>query len=247
MTSPRALVLGVAALVLLLVLAVVAAYALGSLRHEKAGTEAVTVSGAGKVTVVPDLLVVDLGVKVTRPTNAAALAEGNRVEKLVVDALTKAGVAKKDIRTTGFSVNPHYVYDRAGEHTDGYDAEHSIRVYARDLATAGKVLGDAVTAGGDAVQVRNTRLTLADKGAALDDARAKAIKDARTRARAYAEAGGRELGKVVRIHERTGDSGYQPIAATMDLSAAKAAGSPVPIEPGEQKLRVDVEVVFELE
>jgi uncharacterized protein YggE len=247
MTSPRALVGGVAVLVLLLVLVVLAAYALGSLRHDRAGTESVTVSGAGKVTVVPDLLIVDLAVKVTRPTNAEALAAGNKVEKQVTDALEKAGVAKKDIRTTGFSVNPHMVYDRNGERTDGYDAEHTIRVYARDLDTAGKVLGDAVTAGGNDVQVRSSRLTLADKDAAMDDARARAVKDARSRARAYAEAGGRELGKVVRINERTASAEYQPMAATMDLTAAKAAGSAVPIEPGEQKLRVDVEVVFELE
>lgn len=247
MNSPRALIGGVAVLVLLLVLAVIAAYALGSLRHDKAGTESVSVSGAGKVTVVPDLLIVDLAVKVTRPTNAEALAAGNKVEKQVTDALEEAGVAKKDIRTTGFLVNPHMIYDRDGERTDGYDAEHSIRVYARDLATAGKVLGDAITAGGNDVQIRNSRLTLSDKDAAMDDARAKAVKDARNRARAYAEAGGRKLGKVVRIHERNASAGYQPTAAALESYAAKSADSAVPIEPGEQKLRVDVEVVFELE
>lgn len=247
MNSPRALVGGIAVLVLLLVLAVLAAYALGSLRHGRAGDQAVTVAGTGKVTVVPDLLVVDLAVKVTRPTNAEALAAGNAVQKRVVAALGKAGVATKDIRTTGFSINPHYVYDRNGERTDGYDAEHTIRVYARDLDSAGRVLGDAVTAGGDAVQVRNTRLTLSDKDEAMDEAREKAVKDARSRARAYAAAGGRELGKVVRIREREASSGYTPVPAADSAALLKEAGGTVPIEPGEQKLRVDVEVVFELE
>lgn len=247
MNSPRALVGGIAVLVLLLVLAVLAAYALGSLRHGRAGDQAVTVAGTGKVTVVPDLLVVDLAVKVTRPTNAEALAAGNAVQKRVVAALGKAGVATKDIRTTGFSINPHYVYDRNGERTDGYDAEHAIRVYARDLDSAGRVLGDAVTAGGDAVQVRNTRLTLSDKDEAMDEAREKAVKDARSRAKAYAAAGGRELGKVVRIREREASSGYTPVPAADSAALLKEAGGTVPIEPGEQKLRVDVEVVFELE
>lgn len=247
MNSPRALVGGIAVLVLLLVLAVLAAYALGSLRHGRAGDQAVTVAGTGKVTVVPDLLVVDLAVKVTRPTNAEALAAGNAVQKRVVAALGKAGVATKDIRTTGFSINPHYVYDRNGERTDGHDAEHTIRVYARDLDSAGRVLGDAVTAGGDAVQVRNTRLTLSDKDEAMDEAREKAVKDARSRAKAYAAAGGRELGKVVRIREREASSGYTPVPAADSAALLKEAGGTVPIEPGEQKLRVDVEVVFELE
>ncbi len=247
MNSPRALVGGIAVLVLLLVLAVLAAYALGSLRHGRAGDQAVTVAGTGKVTVVPDLLVVDLAVKVTRPTNAEALAAGNAVQKRVVAALGKAGVATKDIRTTGFSINPHYVYDRNGERTDGYDAEHTIRVYARDLDSAGRVLGDAVTAGGDAVQVRNTRLTLSDKDEAMDEAREKAVKDARSRARAYAAAGGRELGKVVRIREREASSGYTPVPAADSAALLKEAGGTVPIEPGVQMLRVDVEVVFELE
>ena len=247
MTSPRALVGAIAVLVLLLVLAVLAAYALGSLRHGKAGEQAVTVSGTGKVTVVPDLLIADLAVKVTRPTNAEALAAGNELEKRVTAALQEAGVAKKDIRTTGFSINPHYVYDRNGERTEGYDAEHSIRVYARDLATAGRVLGDAITAGGDALQVRTTRLTLSDKGEAMDEARAKAVKDARSRAKAYAAAGGRDLGKVVRIREREASSGFTPMPAADSAAVIKEADRAVPIEPGEQKLRVDVEVVFELE
>ncbi|HSX67785.1 SIMPL domain-containing protein [Nocardioides sp.] len=246
MNSPRALIGAVAILVLLLVLAVLAAYALGTQRHSKVGDQAITVSGTGKVTVVPDLLIVDLAVKVTRPSNAEALAEGNRIEKRVTAALEKAGIEKKDIRTTGFSINPHFVYDRNGEHTDGYDAEHTIRVYARDLDTAGRVLGDAVTAGGDAVQVRNTRLTLSDKGEAMDEARAKAVKDARSRAKAYAAAGGRDLGKVVRIREREASSGYVPAAAADSAALLKEAAGSVPIEPGEQKLQVDVEVVFEL-
>lgn len=247
MTSPRTLVSAVVVLVLLLVLAVVAAYALGSLRRDRAGTESVTVAGTGKVTVVPDLLIVDIAVKVTRPSNAEALAEGNRIEKRVTAALEEAGIAKKDIRTTGFSINPHFVYDRDGERTDGYDAEHTIRVYARDLDTAGRVLGDAVTAGGDAVQIRNTRLTLSDKGEAMHEARAKAVKDARSRAKAYAAAGDRDLGRVVRIREREASSGYVPAAAADSAALLKEAAGSVPIEPGEQKLRVDVEVVFELE
>jgi uncharacterized protein YggE len=248
MTSPRALIGGVAALVLLLVLGLLGAYVIGAHGHDKPGAESVTVSGAGKVTVVPDLLIVDLTVHVTRPTNAAALSDGNAVETKVTAALQKAGVAKKDIRTTGFSVNPHMVYNRDGERQDGYDADHSIRVYARDLDTAGAVIGDAITAGGDAVRVENTRLTLSDKEKAMGEAREKAMKDAKSRAEAYAAAGGRDLGKVVTIRESTASAGYQPAALnSFDLKATAADNAAVPIEPGEQKLNVSVEVVYELD
>ena len=247
MTSPRALIGSVAALVVLLVLGLIAAYAIGARGHDKPGTESVSVSGSGKVTVVPDLLIVDLTVHVTQPTNAAALAEGNALQTKVTAALEKAGVAKKDIRTTGFSVNPHFIYDRDGEHQKGYDADHSIRVYARDLDTAGQIIGDAVTAGGNAVQIQNTRLTLSDKDAAMGEARAKAMKDAKTRAKAYADAAGRDLGKVVRITENTASAGYQPFAAADNLNSLKADGAAVPIEPGEQKINVNVSVVYGLD
>ncbi|MDO7866902.1 SIMPL domain-containing protein [Nocardioides jiangxiensis] len=247
MTSPRALIGGVAALVVLLVLGVLGAYALGAKGHDKPGSESVTVAGSGKVTVVPDLLIADLTIHVTRDTNAAALADGNAIEAKVTAALQKAGVAKKDIRTTGFSVNPHYDYSRGGERQAGYDADHSIRVYARDLDTAGKVIGDAVTAGGNAVRVQGTRLTLSDKDAAMAEAREKAMKDAKARAKAYAAAGGRDLGEVVTIRENSASAGYQPAAIDGFDAKASAAGAAVPIEPGEQKLSVSVQVVYELD
>lgn len=246
MTSPRALVSGVAALVVLLVLGLLAAYVLGARHRESPGPESVTVTGSGKVTVVPDLLVVDLAVKVTRPTNAAALAEANAAQEKVTAALEDAGVATKDIRTTGFSVSPHYVYDKDGERQEGYDAEHTLRVYARDLDTAGKVLGDAVQAGGNAVRVQSTRLTLADKDEAMDDARADAVEDARSRASAYSDAAGRDLGTVRRISEHAATEGRVE-AAAYDLLEARSGALDVPIEPGEQKLSVSVKVVFGLD
>jgi uncharacterized protein len=247
MTHPRALVGGIAALVLLLVLAVLGAYTLGARDRSGPGAESVTVSGSGKVTVVPDLLIADLTVKVTRPTNAAALSAGNRVQAKVTEALEKAGVAKKDIRTTSFSVHPHYVYDGKGERQEGYDAEHSLRVYARDLDTAGRVIGDAVTAGGNAVQIQSTRLTLSDKSEAMGEARENAVKDARSRAKVYATAADRGLGAVVKIKEQSANADFRPLANDMDLESATLAKSVVPIEPGEQKLTVSVQVVFALD
>lgn len=247
MNHVRSLIFSVVGGVVALVLVALAAYSVGAHGRGKPGDESVTVAGAGKVSVVPDLLIVDLSVRVTRPTNAEALAESNAVQRKVTEALEKAGVARKDIRTTGFSVNPHMVYGRDGERQEGYDASHSVRIYARDLDTAGEILGDAVSAGGNAVEVQNTRLTLSDKSEAMGKARAKAVKDARARAQAYADASGRELGRVLRIKEYSASAGYRPAVAFDALSAKVEGGASVPIEPGEQKLSVSVQVVFTLD
>jgi hypothetical protein len=73
----------------------------------------------------------------------------------------------------------------------------------------------------------------------LDQARDEAIADARRKAEIYALAAGAKVGHVVSITE-SGAGPPQPIA----MQAMRAAG--VPVAPGEQTLRAQVTVSYEL-
>ena len=87
-----------------------------------------------------------------------------------------------------------------------------------------------------------TRLMAADAGAtvaALDQAREAAIADARRKAEVYAKASGVQLGRVEWISEDTGSGPQVP-------TRARAAAAPVPIETGEDTLRVRVTVGFDI-
>jgi uncharacterized protein YggE len=67
------------------------------------------------------------------------------------------------------------------------------------------------------------------------------MEDAIAKAKLYAEAAGAELGPVMTISEQ---GGYVPrFAAAPPMEAAAKA---VPIEPGTEKLDIEVQVTWEL-
>ncbi|MDP3185203.1 MAG: SIMPL domain-containing protein, partial [Anaerolineales bacterium] len=76
-----------------------------------------TVTGAGQVTLTPDIAYVYLGVRTENDNVAQAVSENNGKAQAVMDALEHAGVATKDIRTTNFNVWPSDQYDEKGGKT----------------------------------------------------------------------------------------------------------------------------------
>lgn len=239
------------ALLVVILLAVLAAYALGGLKSSaRAGDESVTLTGSAKITVVPDRASVRLGVEVVEPDAKAALDEASRLQERVLAAIKESGVEEKYIRTGTVSVDPDWDYSNEARRLNGYVARQTVKVTITDLDTAGDVLNAAAEQGGNAIRISSFRLYASDKDAAEAEARKDAIDDARTKAGQYAKAGDRELGKVLRIEEQV-ERGYYPaeydgLSNTM-LDTAAVRFAEAPIEPGEQKVTITVQVVFELD
>src|SRR5262245_40989985 len=68
----------------------------------------ISVTGTGKVTVAPDIAVLNIGVEV----HAATVADARRMAASAADTVQSSikgnGVNEKDIRTQGLRVNPEY-------------------------------------------------------------------------------------------------------------------------------------------
>ena len=89
-------------------------------------------------------------------------------------ALTRAGVADRDIQTSNINLNPDYAYENnRPPRLTGYNASNQVTVRFRDIANAGEIL-DALVAEG-ANSINGPTLTIDKPEAALDEARARAI------------------------------------------------------------------------
>ena len=248
MDHSTALALKITAFIAVLAVALLATFALGHRGAARNGEQAITLSGSGKVTVVPDRATASLGVQVTKPDAKSAMAEANALQAKVIAALTGAGVAKSDIRTSGLDLQPEYNYEGKGQpRITGYTVTQTVRVTMKDLKKAGDVLSAAAEAGGNATRINDFKLSVGDKDEAMGEARDKAIADARKKAEQFAKAADRDLGQVIRITETGSDEGSRPYgdmyaADSVALNSLKSA----PIEPGEQKLSISVKVVWEL-
>lgn len=205
-----------------------------------AGTE-LDIAATGASTRAPDIAMIGAGV-VTQATKAGdAMAANAKAMTATIAALKRAGVADRDIQTQSINLQPQYRYgDNQPPVLTGYQANNRVSVRIRDLARAGGVIDALVSAGAN--QIDGPTLSIEHPEAALDEARAKALATARTRAELYAKAAGLTVKRIVRISE---SENAGPIVRPMAMMA-RAAKDSTPVEAGEQELTVNLSVVFEL-
>lgn len=208
----------------------------------QAGT-LLTVTAEGRSTRVPDIAEVSTGVVTTAPTAAAAMRDNAARMTAVVEAVKKAGVADRDIQTSGLNLSPQYRYENnAPPVLTGYQASNTVSLRIRRIADTGKLLDALVAVGAN--QINGPNFVVDQQEAALDEARVAAVKTGRSRAELYAGAAGLKVKRIVSITEGGGfDPGPRPMlkAAMMDSAAS------TPVAPGEVALTVNVTMTFELE
>ena len=199
----------------------------------------VTVVGSGQVQGVPDTLTADVGIEFTAPDVTVAMNQTNDRQQAVINALTGAGLDRKDISTTEVSLQARY--DSSGGAITGYRADNSIRVKIHPADSASHVLAVIVGAGGDATRINSVSYSIADDSQLVRDARTRAFQDAKNRAEQYAQLSGLKLDKVISISEASGGAATTPPAPPR--SGMQAA---VPLEPGQQTVSFSVTVVWQL-
>lgn len=201
------------------------------------------VSATGRVVRTPDIATVRAGVVTQDATAAAALTENARRMAQVVRALKSAGVAERDITTSNVSLSPQYRYaENQPPAITGYQASNTVSVRFRDVARSGAVLDALVRSGAN--QIDGPAMSLAQPDAALDAARADAVKRARARAHLYAAAAGLRVERIVSIDENGEDAGGSPQPPMPYAARAMAKDVATTVMPGETDVTVTIAVRF---
>lgn len=247
-----------------LVLVVVAAYVVGSARGDAVASEAeaaevhrgvtagvpgtVTMTGTGEAVGVPDEMRFRVSVTREAVDVAGAMDEASSTLSRVLGALEDEGVERRDVQSTGLSVDPVYRYDDDDPPiVVGYRVQQSVSVLVRDLRAGGAAVSAVVGSGGDAVRVSGIGLQIGDRDALLEEARDDALSTARAKAEQYAAATGQSLGPVLTLTE--GGDAVRPArpqvaAQVRDLRAADVAA--LPVRAGREDVGVRVSVVWQL-
>ena len=207
----------------------------------------IVVSGEGTANIAPDMAILNLSVMREAATAREALTANTAAMQKVLDAMTKQGIAKRDLQTSNFDIQPRYVYPQrqnAGTNEPpelvGYTVRNALTVRVRDISKVGEVLDSSVTLGvneGGSISFTND-----DPTAAISKARVSAVQDAMSKARTLADAAGVKLGEVLEISEQS----YTPqpmVMGRMKMEMA-SADAPVPIAAGENSYRVNVNLTL---
>lgn len=203
----------------------------------------IAVQGEGQASAAPTEAFIAGGTQIQARTAREAMDGNARAMRQVQDALRQAGIADRDVASSGLSLQPQVEYPSGGRpRVTGYVAGHRLRVRVRDLATLGDVLDKMVAAGAN--QIDGLQLSVPDWSAKVDEAREAAIVDARRKAEVLAKAAGARLGKVLSITESGG--AMPPPVMRSRASGVSAAYESTPIATGDQTFRLSVSIAWEL-
>jgi len=200
---------------------------------------AISVTGEATVSVAPDQAQIDGGVTSDAKTAREASDANNAAMGKVLLALKGAGIEEKDYQTSRLSLQPQFAAPKAAERTPGivsFRASNRVTVKIRDVTKVANVIDVLVGAGANEIGGINFTVTQASKH--LDEAREKAIADARRKAEIYAKAAGVTLGEPISISEE----GAPAPMFRGKMAAPMAAGAPV--AQGEETLSVTVGVTW---
>jgi uncharacterized protein len=200
---------------------------------------AISVTGEAQISAPPDLAQLDAGVASDGKTAREAAEANSAAMSKVLAALKGAGLEDKDYQTSRLSLQPQYAPNRPGPSPIvGYRASNRVSIKLHDVAKVASVIDTLVSAGAN--DVGNINFTVTQASKLLDDAREKAIADARRKAEIYAKAAGVTLGAPLSISE---EGAPAPVFRGKMMAAAPMATS-TPIAQGEETLSVTVAVTW---
>jgi len=205
--------------------------------------EGIWVTGQGKVTIVPDIVTLRLGIEAQEASVVEAQTKATEAMYRVMAALTDNGVAKKDIQTQYFSIRRVTKWDRVKEEeiVVGFRVTNMVMAKIRDIDKAGSIIDAVAEAGGDLTRIDSVVFSVDDPSAYYEEAREKAMADTKIKAEQLAKLADVKLGKPTYVSE-----GIQVPPPIYPRAVYEEAPVPAatPISPGEMEISLTVQVVY---
>ena len=212
---------------------------------DQQNTNQITVSGEGKVYAKPDVAIVSLGVT----TQAATVADvtKNNTDKMnaIIDAIKNLKISEKDIQTTNYNLTPLYNWtEKEGRVFQGYTLEQDVQVKIRDFTKIGDVLSQGTEKGANLVG--DLQFTIDNPEQFKEQARAKAIAEAKANAQNLAKESGVNLGKIINVYENNYTASPM-LYNTKAMGGGVAESAPVPtVQPGQQEIDVTINLTYQV-
>jgi uncharacterized protein YggE len=201
----------------------------------------VSVSGTGRISVKPDIVLVNVGVEARAPALVDATADVSRRMTAVIARVKTLDVREQDITSIAYSVDPIFTPRRSNDDASrivAYHVVNVVRLRIRDVTAVGHIADQAVAAGANTISA--LQFTLSNRARVESEARALAVREAAAKARELAAAAGVQLGDLLSINE---GAAPHPIVGRPTAIAA-ASGGPGPVEAGQLEIVVTVEARY---
>ncbi len=221
------------------------------------GRRVISVEGEAEVKVVPDRIVLTLGIETSDKDLEKAKQLHDAHTRAVIDAVRQRGVEAKDIQTDYLDIEPRWDFTPTPENFIGYFVRKTVVVTLREVPKFEGVLSVALASGAN--YVLGVQFQTSELRQHRDEARALAIKAAREKAVALAAQLNQKIGSPIEISELSSRwyswysrswwgnrQGSQTQNVTQDFGGDLPPGDGV-LSPGRISVTASVRVIFELQ
>jgi uncharacterized protein YggE len=248
-----------ALLAFLIVLTISGLRRFGNIGQEIYPQRTIMATGEGEAFAVPDIASFSFGATETADTVADAQAKVDGKIAKALEAVKKAGVEEKDIKTIDYSVSPNYEWQQIycittpcppGKNVlKGYQVSQTISIKVRNTEKAGELI--TAIGGLNLNNVSGIQFTVDDRDKYVAQAREEAIAKAKENAQKMAKELGVRLGKLMYFND---NSGYPvPYAAEgmggdmrVSAVASQAMNTKAEIPTGENRITANVSLTYEI-
>jgi len=210
--------------------------------------EGIWINGQGVVTVTPDIATLSLGVEVQAESVTTAQEQAAIAMDEIMTALTDNGIAEKDIQTQYFSIYPVTRWDKDDEEQViiGYRVSNTVNAKIREVDKVGTIIDAVAEAGGDFTRINGISFSVDDPSAYYEEARGKAMADAKAKAEQLAELAGGSLGKATYISESSYSYAPPSVYRGGVYEDAEMAVE-TSISPGETEISLSVQIAYTIQ
>jgi uncharacterized protein YggE len=206
----------------------------------------INITGDGEVTAAPDIAYLSLGITIDKPTTTEAQSANSVAINNVITAIKKEGIKDEDIKTTDYSINPKYDYDKTtGASTlVGYTVSNTINVTVKDIGKAGQIIDTAVKNGANI----SNRISfgISDYKKYYNMALLNALSNAQGKAQVISNFLGAKLTTPVKVTENSsGIPNDYPVYPLNTKFESADSSSSTPIQAGTYKVKANISLVYE--
>lgn len=203
----------------------------------------VNVNGEYIAKVQPDEAEVRFMVSTKLVNMQEAKKTNDKIVSQAISYLKKQGIPEKDILTTRITLNPYNEYVKDEKPIQKYNAQQAITFKVTDLDKLPTIMSGLVDRGVN--NIENVQFKASNIEEIQNDARGKAMLDAKQKATILAQALGQSVGAAYTIHDNTStDNGSPRPMMAMYKSAEMADSAESPIATGDIEVIARVSVGF---
>jgi uncharacterized protein YggE len=198
--------------------------------------------GSSTTQVIPDRVVLTLGVQTVNKTASAVAATNSETMNKIIHALLAAGVRQNETRTSSFSISPNYNSSQGRNNITGFTATNSIQIDSNNTANIAMWIDTAVSKGANSVESIDFKLSDKKLTEVKNSLIPLAVKDAKNKANIAASATGL---KVLGVKSITMNEFRYPAALPQQQPlGASVSAKATPILAGQEPVSDSITMVF---